>query len=114
MVEIRRARADELEAVGRATVAAYAAYLLGLASAVPAGKADWPEPQRMVVRRPYPPVAPPTALHDRPELYVVRSFDESIDLLARQVRLGQPIEVDMWDAEPEVRSAVRLFVGPAS
>src|SRR5262249_20226527 len=37
-------------------VAAFGAYLLGLASAVPAGKAEWPQPQRMVVRRPYPPV----------------------------------------------------------
>jgi hypothetical protein len=91
-------------------VPGYAAYLLGLASAVPEGRADWPEPHQMVIRRPYPPITPPASLHDRPERHVVSAFNGSVDLLARPIRLGQPVEIDLRDADASVRSAVRLFL----
>lgn len=91
-------------------VAPYAAYLLGLASASAGGAAEWLGPEQMVVRRLQPPVPPPAATTHDPERHEISAFDATIDRLARRVRLGQPVQVDVSSAEATIGSAVRLFI----
>jgi hypothetical protein len=64
----------------------------------------------MIVAWPYLPLAPGVALYDKPERYDVYAYDETLDSLARAIRLGQSVDADLTDAAPPVQVATRFFL----